>query len=123
ISSGNSRFGWGGGPGRGSLLGWGGPGAPRDARGRRGGAFAQDIAASPRLAFLLAYGLLRHREDAEDVAQEAFAKAYRSFRSLRDRDRFRAWLVRMTWRLAIDRIRSNRRRSAHAPPVRSAEDT
>jgi RNA polymerase sigma-70 factor (ECF subfamily) len=57
--------------------------------------------------------VLRHREDAEDVAQEAFAKAYRSFRSLRDRDRFRAWLIRMTWRLAIDRFRSNRRRLAH----------
>lgn len=62
------------------------------------------------LAFRVAYGVLRHREDAEDVAQEAFAKAYRSFRQLRDRDRFRAWLVRMTWRAAIDRYHQNRRR-------------
>jgi RNA polymerase sigma-70 factor (ECF subfamily) len=54
--------------------------------------------------------VLRNREDAEDVAQEAFTKAYRSFATLRDRDRFRAWLVRMTWRLAIDRQRSDRRR-------------
>jgi RNA polymerase sigma-70 factor (ECF subfamily) len=44
------------------------------------------------------------------VAQEAFAKAHRSFGQLRDRERFRAWLVRMTWRLAIDRLRSDRRR-------------
>src|SRR5215210_968469 len=64
------------------------------------------------LAFRVAYGVLRHRQDAEDVAQDAFVKAYRSFRQLRDRDRFRAWLVRMTWRLAIDRQRANRRRSA-----------
>jgi RNA polymerase sigma-70 factor (ECF subfamily) len=65
---------------------------------------------------------LRQREDAEDVAQEAFAKAYRSFRQLRDRDRFRAWLVRMTWRLAVDRIRSIRRRSAHEQAVEAPPD-
>jgi RNA polymerase sigma-70 factor (ECF subfamily) len=62
------------------------------------------------LAFRVAYGVLRHREDAEDVAQEAFTKAYRSFHQLRDRDRFRAWLVRTTWRTAIDRYNQNRRR-------------
>jgi RNA polymerase sigma-70 factor (ECF subfamily) len=56
--------------------------------------------------------VLRHRQDAEDVAQEAFVKAYRTFSQLRDRDRFRAWLVRMTWRLAIDRQRNDRRREA-----------
>src|SRR5690349_1380317 len=67
--------------------------------------FERRLGESSRLAFRVAYGVLRHREDAEDVAQEAFAKAYRSFRALRDRDRFRAWLVRMTWRLAIDRLR------------------
>jgi RNA polymerase sigma-70 factor, ECF subfamily len=67
---------------------------------------------SSTLAFRVAYSVLRHNEDAEDVAQEAFAKAYSSFRQLRDRERFRAWLVRMTWRLAIDRLRSDRRRSA-----------
>jgi RNA polymerase sigma-70 factor (ECF subfamily) len=64
------------------------------------------------LAFRVAFSVLRQREDAEDVAQEAFAKAYRSFRQLRDRQRFRAWLVRMTWRMAIDRQRGERRRSA-----------
>jgi RNA polymerase sigma-70 factor (ECF subfamily) len=67
---------------------------------------------SSTLAFRVAYSVLRHNEDAEDVAQEAFAKAYSNFRQLRDRERFRAWLVRMTWRLAIDRLRSDRRRSA-----------
>jgi RNA polymerase sigma-70 factor (ECF subfamily) len=65
---------------------------------------------SSTLAFRVAYSVLRHREDAEDVAQEAFAKAYRNFRQLRDRDRFRAWLARMTWRLAIDRCRAASRR-------------
>src|SRR5713101_4227242 len=75
---------------------------------------------SSTLAFRVAFGVLRHRQDAEDVAQEAFVRAYRSFRQLHDRDRFRAWLVRMTWRLAIDRQRNDRRRASreqeHAEP-------
>src|SRR5258706_3115737 len=74
--------------------------------------FEDRLRESSALAFRVAYGVLRHRQDAEDVAQESFAKAYRSFRQLRDRDRFRAWLVRMTWRLAIDRRRADRRREA-----------
>ena len=67
---------------------------------------------SGSLAFRVAYGVLRHRQDAEDVAQDAFAKAFRNFGQLRDRDRFRAWLVRTAWRLAIDRRRGDLRRVA-----------
>ena len=74
--------------------------------------FETRLVESSTLAFRVAYSVLRQREDAEDVAQEAFAKAYRSFQQLRDRERFRAWLVRMTWRLALDRQRANRRRLA-----------
>ena len=72
--------------------------------------FEQRLVESSTLAFRVAYSVLRHRQDAEDVAQDAFAKAHRNFRQLRDRDRFRAWLVRMTWRLALDRQRNDRRR-------------
>jgi RNA polymerase sigma-70 factor (ECF subfamily) len=64
------------------------------------------------LAFRVAFSVLRHRQDAEDVAQEAFARAHSRFRQLRDRQRFRSWLVRIVWRLAIDHRRSDRRRSA-----------
>src|SRR5262245_2320879 len=72
--------------------------------------FEVRLAESSTLAFRVAYGVLRNREDAEDVAQEALAKAYQNFRKLRERDRFRAWLVRIAWRLAIDRQRAERRR-------------
>ena len=79
--------------------------------------FEARLADSSRLAFRVAFSVLRQREDAEDVAQEAFAKAYRNFRQLRDRTRFRAWLVRMTWRMALDRQSANRRRLARELPV------
>src|SRR5213083_2491034 len=74
--------------------------------------FEVRLVESATLAFRVAFSVLRHRQDAEEIAQEAFVKAYQRFNQLRDRDRFRAWLVRMTWRLAIDRQRNDRRRVA-----------
>jgi RNA polymerase sigma-70 factor (ECF subfamily) len=77
---------------------------------------------SSALAFRVAFSVLRHREDAEDVAQDAFVRAHRALHQLRDRERFRAWLVRLTWRLALDRRRQDMRRSTReeAPPVGDA---
>ena len=69
------------------------------------------LAESSTLAFRVAFSVLRHRQDAEDVAQEAFVRAHSRFRQLRDRERFRAWLVRVTWRLAIDHLRGAKRRA------------
>lgn len=73
--------------------------------------FEERVADSSTLAFRVALSVLRRREDAEDVAQEAFLRAHRSFGSIRDRDRFRAWLVRTSFRLALDRIRGEKRRA------------
>jgi RNA polymerase sigma-70 factor, ECF subfamily len=83
--------------------------APDDALVRQ---FEQDLNAASTLAFRVAYSVLRQREDAEDVAQEALVKAYRNLRQLRDPARLRAWLVRTTWRLALDWRRAGRRRDA-----------
>jgi len=75
--------------------------------------FDERLADSSVLAFRVALGVLHNREDAEDVAQEACVKVYRNFHRLRDRERFRAWLVRIAFRLALDRQRSAARRARH----------
>src|SRR5262249_59403674 len=69
----------------------------------------------------VALGVLRRREEAEEVAQEAFLAARRGFRALRDRDRFRAWLVRTAFRLALNRQRSDRRRLRREDALAAAE--
>jgi RNA polymerase sigma-70 factor (ECF subfamily) len=79
--------------------------------------FEARVADSSTLAFRVALGVLRHREDAEDVAQDAFLRAHRAFGSLRDRDRFRAWLVRTAFRLALDLRRGQNRRSRREDAV------
>ena len=69
------------------------------------------------------YALTSDRGEAQDVAQEAYARAYQRFRQLRDRERFRAWIVRMTWRLALDRQRGERRRITREQHVAPAPIT
>jgi RNA polymerase sigma-70 factor (ECF subfamily) len=93
--------------------------------------FEERLAECGPLAYRVARGVLRNTADAEDVAQEALLRAYRSFDRLRDRSRFRGWLVRIAFRIALDRLRSAKRREqrdtlwsqpAHLAPPATAED-
>src|SRR5882762_3721627 len=93
--------------------------------------FEKRLAECGPLAYRVARGVLRNSADAEDVAQEALLRAYRRFDRLRDRGRFRGWLVRIAFRLALDRLRSGKRRELrdtlwsqpeYHPPAATAED-
>src|SRR5258708_7415526 len=72
--------------------------------------FEERLAECGPLAYRVARGILRNDADAEDVAQEALLRAYGRFDGLRDAQRFRGWLVRIVFRLALDRARSAKRR-------------
>ena len=75
--------------------------------------FQERLAECATLAFRVAFGVLRDRAEAEDVAQDSLLRAYRNFRRLRDRSTFRSWLVRIAWRGALDHQRSRKRREKH----------
>jgi RNA polymerase sigma-70 factor (ECF subfamily) len=72
--------------------------------------FEQRVAECSGLAFRVARGVLHDSADAEEVAQDAFLRAFRKLHRLREPKSFRAWLVRITFRLALDRLRSASRR-------------
>ena len=90
--------------------------------------FEERLAECGPLAYRVARGVFRNSADAEDVAQEALLRAFRRFERLRDRTRFRAWLVRIAFRLAIDRVRAAKRREtrealwSRQTALRSTED-
>lgn len=90
--------------------------------------FEARLAECGPLAYRVAYGVLRHAADAEDAAQEALLRAYRRFDRLRDLQSFRGWLVRITFRIALDRARSAKRREqretlwARPVPAPTTED-
>ena len=54
--------------------------------------------------------ILRDRELARDAVQEAFIRAWRDLRALRDPERFDAWLHRLTVHACLDIARRRRRR-------------
>jgi RNA polymerase sigma-70 factor (ECF subfamily) len=72
--------------------------------------FERRLAECGPLAFRVARAVLRNDADAEDIAQETLIRAYRKWKDLRDPSRFRAWIVRISFRLALDRWRSAKRR-------------
>ena len=59
-----------------------------------------------RFVFQVAYSVLRHSHDAEDVAQETFLRVVKHRSELRAVREPKAWLARIAWRLAVDRKRS-----------------
>jgi RNA polymerase sigma-70 factor, ECF subfamily len=77
-----------------------------------GAGFGQRIAENQRRVFQIAYSVLGNSADAEDISQEAFLRAYQKFDSLREAEKFRAWVNRIVFRLALNRKRGYRRRLA-----------
>jgi RNA polymerase sigma factor (sigma-70 family) len=60
--------------------------------------------------FALAYSRLNNFQDAEDITQEVFLKAYKSLRTLRRWDNFVVWLRSVTINLCKNKIREQSRR-------------
>jgi len=69
----------------------------------------------------IAYRILRDVDLAEDAVQTAFVAAWRDLRSLRDPDRFEAWLHRTLARACYEEARQSRRFAANvrALPIES----
>jgi RNA polymerase sigma-70 factor (ECF subfamily) len=68
-------------------------------------AFAVLVDRHKDLAFNIALKIVRHREDAEEIAQDAFIKAYQSLRSFKGDSRFSTWLYRIVYNAAISHTR------------------
>src|SRR5947209_10317247 len=71
-------------------------------------AFELIIRANSRTLFAIAYGVLQSREEAEDVVQDAFVKAWKSRWRVRDPQKFPAWLSTIARNRAHDLLRRRR---------------
>ena len=70
---------------------------------------------TPRL-YALAYRMLRQKEEAEDVTQEAFLKAWKILPVWEPRAKLSTWLYRVTLNLCRDRLRKSRETLMAEPP-------
>ncbi len=76
------------------------------------GAFDALVQSYEELAFRAAFLIVRDEDDAADVAQDAFVRAYRSLGTFDVSRQFRPWLLRIVTNVALNSTRSTKRRSA-----------
>jgi RNA polymerase sigma-70 factor (ECF subfamily) len=74
--------------------------------------FAARMVEAKQVVFRVAYSVLRDSADAEEIAQDAFLRAHGQMGSLREPVKFRAWVCRIAFRLALNRRREQGRRLA-----------
>ena len=57
------------------------------------------------MVFTLAFRILKNRENAEEVAQDAFVKVYQNIGKFRSKSKFSTWLYRIVYNTAISKVR------------------
>ena len=89
------------------------------ARARAGDqdAFERLVLDNQNKVYSLAVRLVADREEAADLAQEAFLKAWQNLPSFQGESSFSTWLYRLTTNLCIDWLRRQKRRQETAPAV------
>ena len=68
-------------------------------------AFEGLVIENQKNVYNLALKMTRNEEDALDISQEAFVKAYRQLRNFRGDSKFSVWMYRLTYNLCIDFLR------------------
>ena len=71
-------------------------------------AYADLIKRYQRFVFTLAMRFAKNREDAEEIAQDCFIKAYRSLANFQGQAKFTTWLYRIVYTTAMTFLRKKR---------------
>jgi RNA polymerase sigma factor (sigma-70 family) len=71
-------------------------------------AYASLVAKHKSLVFSIALKILESREDAEEIAQDTFLKAYQSLKSFEKKSKFSTWLYRIAYNAAISKTRKKK---------------
>lgn len=68
-------------------------------------AFAYLVDKYKTMVYSLALRLVKDREEAEEISQDAFIKAYQSLASFKGKAKFSSWLYRIVYNTAISKLR------------------
>lgn len=80
-------------------------------------AFGQLVLAHQNKVYTLCVHMVTNRDEAEDLAQEAFLKAWRSLSSFQEESSFATWMHRLTTNVCLDHLRKQTRRQNIAVAV------
>src|SRR5689334_14184837 len=70
--------------------------------------YADLVKRHQRFVFTLAMRFAKNREDAEEIAQDCFVKAYRSLSSFQQQSKFSTWLYSIVYTTAMTFLRKRR---------------
>ncbi len=62
-------------------------------------------------AVRLSYRYVKNQEDAEDIAQDAFIRVFRSIKEFRNESQFYTWFYRILVNLSLDHLRRNKQKA------------
>ena len=71
-------------------------------------AYASLVEKHKNLVFSIAMKILNNREDAEEIAQDTFLKAYNSLKSFEKKSKFSTWLYRIAYNGAVSKKRKKK---------------
>jgi RNA polymerase sigma-70 factor, ECF subfamily len=86
-------------------------------------AFCEIVERYQAKVFSIIYGILRNRNDAEDIAQQVFAKIYFSIKNFDFRSSLLTWIYKITVNECYDYLRKKRVRKLVYESDFSADDT
>lgn len=72
-------------------------------------AFAVLVDRHKDLVYTLALKMLTNKEEAEEIAQDTFIKAYQSLNQFKGESKFSTWLYKITYHTCLDRLKKNKR--------------
>jgi RNA polymerase sigma factor (sigma-70 family) len=72
-------------------------------------AYGQLVHRYKDLVYTLALRMLKHREEAEEVAQDAFIKVYKSLNKFKGDSKFSTWIYKVTYNTCLDRLKKNKK--------------
>ena len=110
-------------PQTGAFAGWDDGDVVARAKTRSEAAFEHLVDQYKRRAFRVAWKITCNREDAEDVVQNAFVKAFQNLPDFRGDSRFYTWLVRITINEALMKIRRRRFNEVSIDGSKGADDS
>ncbi|WP_299213903.1 RNA polymerase sigma factor [uncultured Aquimarina sp.] len=72
-------------------------------------AFSSLVERYQSLVYTIVFRMIRNKEEAEEIAQDTFIKAYKSLSKYRGEAKFSTWLYTIAYRKSLDAIKKNKR--------------
>ncbi|MDB2384984.1 sigma-70 family RNA polymerase sigma factor [Polaribacter sp.] len=76
-------------------------------------AFAYLVDGYKNMVYSLAYKMTKSKEEAEEVSQDTFVKAYKNLKNFKGDSKFSTWLYKIAYYTSLDNIKKNKKNNSN----------